>query len=273
MKTALKVALTKAGLLDPLRFLLKSARIARPSLIRDEVVFRWKGLPDGYPAPSPRLIFLIIGIAWAGEYYASGKLIVDDMVALLRRNGIAPERFRALLDFGCGCGRLIRHFSALGTTRLHGTDYNQRLVDWCAMKLTFGTFATNGLAPPLRYADGTFDFIYARSVFTHMGMPLQKEWMQELRRILADGGVLYFTMHGERSLGSLGPEDRARYHAGELVTINESIEGDNKCAAFASRLFVERNLLEGFELVDYIPDRESTHLRQDIYLVRKTPAA
>ena len=53
---------------------------------------------------------------------------------------------------------------------------------------------TTGLEPPLPYADGMFDFVYANSVFTHVPCSLMDRWAAELRRIIRPGGFLIISV-------------------------------------------------------------------------------
>ena len=78
------------------------------------------------------------------------------------------QQFRAVLDFGCGCGRIIRHWKDLKGPVIYGSDYNPQLVEFCRRALPFARFSVNRLRSPLDYEDSTFDFIYAISVFTHL---------------------------------------------------------------------------------------------------------
>lgn len=269
MKRTIKSALGTLGLIEPARFLFNSLKLAGPTVIVREVRFRIAGAPDRLPLPPPRLIFLVIGYGWGSVYYSSGKTVVDHMLRSLERNGIDPHGFRRTLDFGCGCGRLIRHLHRAGAGILHGSDYNAELIGWCQRSLPFGKFQTNDPAPPLHYDDGSFDFIYARSVFTHVGPDLQQAWVGELLRVLQPRGVLYFTTHGELLARRLDAEDRARFDAGYVVVHQGNVEGENLCTTYQSRACVERNLLRGCELVAHIPGEESDHLQQDVYIVRK----
>ena len=50
------------------------------------------------------------------------------------------------------------------------------------------------IEPPLPYADGLFDFVYANSVFTHVPCQLMDAWAGELRRIIRPGGFLIFSV-------------------------------------------------------------------------------
>jgi SAM-dependent methyltransferase len=235
--------------------------------LRLQFRYRFHGAPDGYPVPPPRMVHKIIARGWAEQYWSMGKEEAQEIIDILRRNDIDMSRFSAILDFGCGCGRLIRHFLPHTDAKLYGSDYNTRLIKWCSRKLTFGEFRKNQLAPPLRYADESFDFIYLISVFTHLGADLQRAWIDELRRILRPGGYILFTTHGDRFFSFFNEKQVERFRAGELVVIEEDAEGTNHYGSFASTEYVKKHLLSEFELVEFI--RGKAELDQDTYLVRK----
>ena len=76
----------------------------------------------------------------------------------------------AILDFGCGVGRVTRHFRSTCQAQLFGTDINESLINWCQQNLKFGQFQVNPLTGKLAYEDQQFDMIYALSVFTHLSL-------------------------------------------------------------------------------------------------------
>ena len=197
------------------------------------------------------------------------ELSVVEMTQFLGECGIEISEFTSILDFGCGCGRVTRFFRGLDRATIHGSDYNPRLVSWCKENLTFAEFDTNDLAPPLRYKSDSFDFIFMVSVFTHLDEELQKAWMNELKRVLAPGGYIYFTTHGEKYLHLLDTEQRGLFLDGALVVIKEASAGQNICSAIESRRFVEDNLLSGFEMVRHIPGCAEGFGGQDIFIITK----
>ncbi|MBI1939034.1 MAG: class I SAM-dependent methyltransferase [Ignavibacteriales bacterium] len=268
MKNLIKKFLQHIGFIDKARMIYNSAKSISPEVLTNEIKFRKNGLPDGYPAPPPKLIFLIIALRWSSVYYNSGKLIFDDLLKVLDKNKIELEKLNRVLDFGCGCGRIIRHFHHHSKHfELFGSDYNPLLIKWCSANLTFGNFSVNKLAPPLNYENIFFDFVYARSVFTHLGFDLQKEWMKEFERIIKPGGFLYLTTHGENLYNNLTPEQLNSLQQNGILTINDDIEGDNKCTTYQTKKFIEENLLSCFKIVDFIPGKYEQNLTQDIYLM------
>lgn len=190
---------------------------------------------------------------------------------VLRRNGVAADALKSILDYGCGCGRVIRHWPFDGAARLFGTDQNPRLIEWCQHHLPFASFDVNDLRPPLRYGNEAFDLVYALSVFTHMTEDLQLLWMEELRRVLRPGGYLLMTTHGASYLNQLDPAQQAEFRSGQLVVRNTEFAGSNECGAFHPEQYVREKLIDGFEVLDFVPEGAKGNPTQDVYLLRKKP--
>lgn len=227
-----------------------------------------QGAPDGLPIPSPRLINLVAGHFDADAFYQNGRLGADCIRAILEKNGIDINRLASLLDFGCGCGRILRFWQSLQGPRIHGTDYNRDLVRWCRAHIPFGHFRTNMPSPPLDYKDGEFDFIYAISVFTHLAEEMQVPWMQELRRVCQPGGFVLVTVHGESYLHKLPDEMRRRFMDGELAVIREKYSGTNICGVYHPESYVRNILAEGFSVIDFLPVG-AKDANQDMYLLQR----
>lgn len=261
-----RTLLHRLGLLGPakrVRDLLWTARFARANR-----PYRVNGAPDGLPIPPSSLRILVAAspdIAW---FLESGRRGAESVRGILERNGLSLEGAAPVLDFGCGCGRVLRHFSSLGGA-VHGSDLNPRLVSWCRGHLSFGHFETNGLEPPLAVGPGRFGLVYALSVFTHLPEALQGAWMQELHRVLRPGGHLVFTTHGSRYRSDLSAEERERFAAGELVTRRDDRPGSNVCGAYHPEAYVRGNLARGFTVVDFVPEGALGNPWQDLWLLGK----
>jgi len=174
----------------------------------------------------------------------------------------------ALLDFGCGCGRVLRHWQRLQNVEVFGCDYNARLADWTAHHLPGVTATRNELTPPAPYPDARFGAIYAVSVFTHLPRDLQLDWMHDLVRLLRPGGYLLFTTHGETLASNLLPEERTRFDRGELVVRFDSEAGSNLCNAFQPESWVRKALVGQLEVKVFRPGGAPGIGDQDIWVVR-----
>jgi SAM-dependent methyltransferase len=236
--------------LDRTRLLRPAERLREEWLTR-RVHDRLACGPDGMPLPPPRLRLLVDGrSADGGHFLRIGRQMFGGIRGAVVAMGRAPEELGAVLDFGCGCGRVARHWAGLRGPELHGCDYNQALVDWCAANLCLLRVTRNELAPPLPHVSGSFDLIYALSVFTHLDAELQRAWLEEYRRLLAPGGMLVVSVLGATVAHRLGPEERHRFEAGEMVVQRPRMAGRNLCSVYHPRTYVERTLLlSGFEEV------------------------
>src|SRR3546814_3783335 len=122
---------------------------------------------------------------------------------------LALRSLRLVLEFGCGTGRVIRHFRNSDGVRLAWTDANPRPIAWDRENLPGIDFFHNELTPPLAFADESFDLVYALSVFTHIPLELQRDWLDELRRVLVPGGYLLCTVTDDAATRQLQAEDRS----------------------------------------------------------------
>jgi len=226
--------------------------------------------PDGLPLPSAELVTQVAGPTLEDEFLAGGARAASDIRGILERNGIAMADLGAVLDFGCGCGRVLRQWARLAGPELHGTDYNPVLVEWCRTNLPFAQLSVNRLEPPLPFDDERFDLVYAMSVFTHLTEAQHHAWMAELRRVLRPGGHLVFTTHGDAHLGYCTDEELAAYRRGELVVLNPDMAGRNACGALHPRAWVTGSLLQGMEHVDDRAEGGTGNGKQDIWLVRRS---
>jgi SAM-dependent methyltransferase len=265
MRDLLRTVLYRTGLLGLARRgrnLLWTARFADANR---QFLEKWS---DGLPVPPAPLRILVAAspdIAW---FIESGRRGADSIRGILERHAIPLNPSTPMLDFGCGCGRVTRHFAPLGPA-VHGTDMNRALVAWCRRNLSFGHFEVNDLMPPLPFTDQQFAVVYALSVFTHLPEPLQHAWMQELRRVVRPGGHVIFTTHGARYLNELERDDRAQFASGQLVIKRDDRPGSNVCGAYHPEAYVRDRLARGFTVVDFVAEGAAGNPYQDLWLLRR----
>jgi SAM-dependent methyltransferase len=223
---------------------------------------------DGLPVPHRVLRRLVTGVEDLDWFLRIGRAGAETVVGILQQHNIDLARLGGVLDFGCGCGRIMRHLARHCDAGLHGCDVNPVAVEWCRAHLPFGRFAVNGLEPPLPYADRSFGLVYAFSVFTHLPEPLQFQWMAEMRRVLKPGGYLMLSLMGERLLAPLAPAERDAFAAGNVVVTAVGDAGTNGCGAYHPERYVREVLGRAFDVVQFIPEGARGNPPQDLYLLR-----
>src|SRR5262245_8358901 len=229
---------------------------------------------DGLPLPPARLRAQVgPAHADASFFLESGREHASLIRGLLREDGTSVEDLDALLDWGCGCGRVLRQWAALPSTRVAGCDIDARMIDWCARNLPFADVAVTGMSPPLHYGGEEFDLVYAFSVFTHLTETLQHEWIAECRRVLRPGGYLLISTLGEHyaSLDRLTSSELESFKNGKVVVLYERSAGTSLCSAYHPPQYVRERLGAGFDYVSFRPAADAG--RHDLHLFRKTKAS
>jgi SAM-dependent methyltransferase len=222
------------------------------------------------PVPPARLVFRVAGTLDRKWFLDSGLRAAQGLRTTLADHGVSIEALASVLDFGCGCGRVIRHFQHLPGA-IHGCDRDAAAVRWCRRNLRRAFFAVNTIEPPLPYRNEQFGLIYALSVFTHLPASLQQPWIHELARVLAPGGYLVLSIHGVAYLESLSDDERRAFQAGRLV-VRDGPPGSNLCAAYHPEAYVREAVARDFSLLDFIVEGATGNPRQDLLLLQKYPA-
>ncbi|RYD53591.1 MAG: class I SAM-dependent methyltransferase [Sphingobacteriales bacterium] len=218
--------------------------------------------------PEPYMIYETFRMDYA-RYYTSGRETATEILQAVA--SFTDLRGKVILDWGCGPGRVIRHFPALlPDTRCYGSDYNPAYVRWCAANLPEIHFEPNGLTPPLPFADQQFALVYALSIFTHLSEENHFLWMQEILRVLEVGGLFYFTTHGQITRQNLLPAEQEQFDSGKPVIRGQVKEGHRMYATYHPESFV-KSLFEGrATLMQHAPGTpQSWGLQQDVWIIRK----
>jgi SAM-dependent methyltransferase len=202
----------------------------------------------------------------------------------------------AIMDFGCGWGRIIRFFlKDVDPSRLFGVDPVEEMITLCRSSNRWCTFDQIPTKPPTRFQDSTFDLIYSFSLFSHLSEEMHQMWLLELYRVLKTGGLMIATTRSREFIEQCAKtrklKDLLLLHRGSrssasafLNTKKSLSEFDNGTYCFSQlvhegewsywgetaipKQYVESNWSRLFSVLDYIDDRN--RCVQNVIVVCKT---
>lgn len=151
----------------------------------------------GQPIPPGWLVQAFIGFPDIRSFLKSGPRTVRIISELVRDAGENIHAYEKILDFGCGCGRVLRAFPSETTAKLVGCDLHRDAINWCSQHMKNAAFFQGTEWPDESFLDNEFDLIYAISVLTHLDEQHQDAWLQEWQRILKPGGIAIVTFRAE----------------------------------------------------------------------------
>ena len=193
----------------------RAARSARGGFYRlASVIERVAGRDDLLPPAHLRV-----------HYYGTwdrGRFVraCEDVKAELTSRGLRPEH--RVLDVGSGIGNLALALAGYLHGGYHGVEIHPEAVAWCQQHISraYPTFRfhradlashaynPDGISSASSYRfpfpDQQFDVIFLGSVFTHMMPEAVEQYLREISRLLAPGGVCvatYFLLNDETRPG------------------------------------------------------------------------
>lgn len=224
---------------------LKATLEALKKLSLDDFAELLMSLPNaGYPAMSallPNMTPQAIQERWTGH---SGLTLLLQSIAFVQRirtgyNALSGKRLEdaTVLDYGCGYGRLLRLMMRyVDLDKLHGCDpWDVSLGHARADNIPVALRQSDIFPERLPYEDGTFDFIYAFSIYTHTSKRATQTSLAALRKAIKDDGVMVITIRpieywasDPRQAGQLEALERAHREDGFAFSPHdmEPIDGD-----------------------------------------------
>jgi SAM-dependent methyltransferase len=229
----------------------------------------------GWPLPPPDLRYRVHGSLDVESFVQVGERSAADVVAVLEQFGVDPAACVRLLDFGCGCGRVLCHLPRKEDSDWHGVDIDPEAIAWVQRHLPdLATWSVNSWLPPAPLPTASFDLILALSVFSHLDEPVQLAWLHELRRLAAPGGWLLASVHGPTAHDALQPTERAELRRSGFYFKQETRGWlkrdrlpDGYQAAYHEADYIREVWGQLFEVVAYVP--QGLNRLQDAVLLRR----
>jgi SAM-dependent methyltransferase len=178
------------------------------------------------PFPGDKLAARVAGGTDRAWFFWSGRESVRELERTLGIVGRSLDSFESILDFGCGCGRMLLWLEDFGRTRaLHGTDVDAEAIEWCRRHVPYAQVSVNAPDPPLPYPDAAFDLVFNHSVFMHIDERRQDLWLSELQRVVRSGGLIVLSVHGEVALREDAWALRDHLERDGIAHLNDSFPG------------------------------------------------
>ena len=165
-------------------------------------VLEYPKLAESYPPMPPAELRATVcgGLPLASHLYTGTEdfKMLGELFELFAQRPLPS--LRSVLDFGCGCARVLRWFQvALPMVPRYGADVREQTIVWCQQNLV-GTYARTATMPPLPFATASMDLTYALSVFSHLSREQNLAWMAELARVTKPDGRILVSTHGSFAL-------------------------------------------------------------------------
>lgn len=206
-------------------------------------------------------------------YKTIGSMVTFDMHSAIESYGVDLGQNSRILDFGCGCGRVVRWLNYLyEDCNFYGTDIDEEAILWCQNNISsIGYFTVNKNDPPFTYPADYFNCIYSISVFTHLPEDMQFSWLEELHRVTKDDGLLLLSVHGEQ----LFPKDQPIFKQqfienGFFYSVDQQgTDGlpDFYQTTFHTEPYIRSEWSKYFKIVDII--KKGVANNQDLVVCRK----
>lgn len=164
---------------------------------------------DGIPVPPHWLVQMVTGAPTTAGFVGRSHEVAKVFGDFIKQHLPAVES-PAVIDFGCGCGRIARSLPRHVECEVSGCDITAPAIEWCQQNLP-GTYFMSTERPPLPVGDAQFDALYAISVLTHLDESHQDAWLAEWARIVKPGGLLLVTYRGDAFLAKLDPAHREKF--------------------------------------------------------------
>lgn len=163
-------------------------------------VGRATGLID-FPVP-PKSSMRKTGSRSIRHFYTSGLGTYLPIATMALHLGVKLREKINVLDFGCGVGRQLLHFTRnFSAPTYFACDVDHSSVAFVARNYPSVVARTNKFDPPLPFDDESMDMVYSVSTFSHINPQDQKGWLRAVNRVTRPGGICLLTTEGWQAFG------------------------------------------------------------------------
>ncbi len=204
------------------------------------------------------------------DYLADGWRTMAELVLLLEQAGHPLLHTRSFLEFASGHGRFTRHLvKALGAERVVVSDVVADSVDFARVAFGVEGFVSAAVPEDVRW-DKQHDVVFVLSLFSHLPASTWSRWLRRIYDMVAPGGVLVFTTHGEAAVRKQDVSLDADGYFFTPSSESTAIDAQEYGTTFTSEAFVRARIAEhlpGARLRQFSPQHFWHH--QDAFVVER----
>jgi trans-aconitate methyltransferase len=221
-----------------------------------------------FPLPPDELLFETgqINYPW---YLKSGQEAANEFAALFQQ--LHPSPARAVMDWGCGVGRVTRHlphyFPEAG---IFGIDINAASIQWLEQHIPAISFLPATEIPQL--LQSSFDLIIGTSVLTHIPADQQASVLLQLQQWLAPQGIACISTRGTYYHPQLSSHQLRQLEYNGLLTCGGTVPGSRSMKTYHTTKGMLQLLPADMEIMLYYDGTKFPGVLggQDLWIIKKT---
>ena len=163
-------------------------------------------------------------------HFAGGTWAEKSLRTFEHFTGKDRTSIKTIVDWGCGCARVSRHYFDLCNAQIVGLDIDNKVIEWCKENLPNGEWSCIPTSTPTPLEESSADLIIGHSVFTHLDEESQFSWLKELSRIVKPNGLVMVTVLGVYGtfLEPISNDEEDRLQASGFIEPNDRKKTTNK---------------------------------------------
>ena len=230
---------------------------------------QWKNEHPSTALPPDTLLYETGKLDYA-TYFQSGQEAAAEINSLYTL--FHPTPTLAILDWGCGVGRVTRHLPAyFPNANIVGADANPDCIQWLQNNIPEIQWIQSNTADRGETLTGSYNLITALSVLTHLPAKEQANWLKKLHSLLHPEGLMWLSTHGKNYLYQLTHQQKKQLSEQGILTLGTDKKGSRQMRTYHSYSGMKQLLGQDWEIVMYYDGQKFSGILggQDACLLKK----
>jgi SAM-dependent methyltransferase len=202
-------------------------------------------------------------------YLKSGQEAAAEFAAFFQE--FHPEPAKAVMDWGCGVGRVTRHLQDFfSEAYITGIDIKAASIQWLQEQFPTITFLpASNILPTFSIK---FDLIIGSSVLTHLPTDQQAPALLQLHDWLAPQGIACISNRGKYYHPELNSHQLRQLEYNGLLTCGATLPGSRGMRTYHTPNGMRQLLPTGLQVLLYYDGKQFPGILggQDLWIIKKT---